>query len=585
MRLIRWIDDRGRLDWWLSALVLVIAAGDAWASRHQVGPDGISYLDVAGVVFAHGIRAGASIAWSPAYTWLVGAALDLVSPSRPHELIVVMVVNVLIVALVLVAFAWWLRELFALLRHRHARPAVPEPMLRVLAYAVLAWAILSRVTSYVVEPDMLLGAVSFAATALLMRIGRRGGSAPAWLGLGVLLGAGYLVKSGFVVPALVSAAACAVLTRGGAVRRLGALALTLGACLVVAAPFVAVLSNKEGRLELGGYGTLNYAWDVDGVTRYLNWTGGDGQFGRPVHPTLIAGSPLTFAYPSPIAGSIPVWYDPLYWYQGVRTRLVLGGQVSAIAAAVKETVRAIVVGPLILLPIPLVLLWWDRRNRLARSRNGASIRSGPWWRRALGAVADHAYLALAVAGILTYLPLLVVDRYIAVYLAILAITAFVFACAKLSRPDPAGTTVDRIVLATAVVALLTFLFAARQPAEHVAHQLAGRDAPGTTDLRVARALNRAGVGAGDGVVFVGDTNAVLNAYWARLDGARVVGNVDDANGAFWQLPSGAQASRLGLLQERSGARAAVTDESQATLSPGWIRIAGTSDSYRLLGAS
>jgi hypothetical protein len=585
--LIRWIDNRGqRLDWWLSALVLVIAAGDAWASRHQVGPDGISYLDVANVVFAHGIRAGASIAWSPAYTWIVGAALDLVHPSRPHELIVVMTVNVLIVAVVLFAFAWWLRELFALLRHRHAQPAVPEPMLRVLAYAVLAWAILSRVTSYVVEPDMLLGAVSFAATALLMRIGRRGGSARAWLGLGVLLGVGYLVKSGFVVPALVSGAACGALTRGGAVRRLGAVALTLGACVVVAAPFVAVLSNKEGRLELGGYGTLNYAWDVDGVTRYLNWTGGNGEFGRPVHPTLIAGSPLTFAYPSPVAGSIPVWYDPLYWYQGVRPRLVVSGQISAIASAVKTTLRAIVIGPLILLPIPLVLLWWDRRrNRLAWSRDAASIRSGPWWRRSLGALADHAYLALAIAGILTYLPLLVVDRYIAVYLAILAITAFLFACARLSRPDLARTTLDRVVLATAAVALLTFLFAARQPVEHVARQLAGRDAPGTNDLRVARGLARAGIGAGDGVVFVGDTNAVLNAYWARLDRVRVVGDVDDANGAFWQSSAAAQAGRLALLQARSGARAVVTDEPRAKLSRGWIPIAGTGDSYRLLRAS
>ena len=88
---------------------------------------------------------------------------------------------------------------------------ISQSILRVLAYSVLAWAVLSRVTSCVVEPDMLLGAVGFAATALLMRIGRLGGSAPEWLGLGVLLGVGYLVKSGFVVPALVACAACAVL--------------------------------------------------------------------------------------------------------------------------------------------------------------------------------------------------------------------------------------------------------------------------------------------------------------------------------------------------------------------------------------
>ena len=586
MRLIRWIEGQRRLDWWLSALVLVIAAGDAWANRHQIGPDGISYLDVATVVFAHGIRAGASIAWSPAYTWIVGAALELVRPSRPHELIVVMAVNVLIVAVVLLAFVWWLRELFALLRHRRVQLVISEPILRVLAYSVLAWAVLSRVTSSVVEPDMLLGAVGFAATALLMRIGRLGGSAPEWLGLGVLLGVGYLVKSGFVVPALVACAACAVLSTGGGVRRLGALALTLGACVCVAAPFVAVLSAKEGRLELGGYGTLNYAWDVDGVTRYLNWTGGNGEFGRPVHPTLIARAPLTFAYPSPVAGSIPAWYDPLYWFQGVKPRLVLGGQLRALASGVKGTVHTVVVGPLILLLVPLAMLWWTRRrDRSVGSRGGDDARAGPWWRLTLRALADNAYLALAVAGILTYVPLLVVDRYIAVYVAIIVITAFLFACGRLAGTGLRDTTVDRVVLATALVALVTFLFAARHPADHVARQLTGADAPGTSDLRIARALHGAGIGAGDGIVFVGDTNAVLNAYWARLDGARVVGNVDDANGEFWRLPSAAQAGRLALLQARSGARAVVTDESQAKLSPGWIRIAGTGDSYRLLGAS
>jgi hypothetical protein len=563
----------------MSALVLVIAAADAWAGRHQIGPDGISYLDVATVVFTHGIRAGASVAWSPAYTWLVGAALELVRPSRPHELVVVMAVNVLIVAVLLAAFAWWLRELFALLRHRHIQVVISEPILRVLAYSVVAWAVLSRVTSSVVEPDMLLGAVSFAATALLMRIGRLGGSAPAWLGLGGLLGVGYLVKSGFLVPALVGSAACAVLTTGGSARRLSALALTLGACVCVAAPFIAVLSAKQGRLELGGYGTLNYAWDVDGVTRYLNWTGGNGEFGRPVHRTLIARSPLTFAYPSPVAGSIPVWYDPLYWFRGVRPRLVLGGQIRALASGIEDTLHIVLVGPLILLLIPPALLWRDRLG----SRAGAT-RAGPLWRRTLRAVVDNAYLALAVVGILTYVPLLVVDRYIAVYVAIIAITAFLLACGRLARPDLPCTTVDRIALATTLVAVLTLLFAARHPVEHVAQQLLGTDAPGTSDLRIARALHRAGIGGGDGVAFVGDTDAVLRAYWARLDDVRVLANVSDADGTFWRLAPAAQNRRLALLKSRAGARAVVSDEPEARPAAGWTPIAGTSYSYRLLAS-
>ena len=583
MPLIRRIDDQRRLTWWLSAILLVIAAGDAWASRHQINPDGISYLDLANAVFAHGIRVGASIAWSPAYTWLVGAALELARPSRPHELLVVMVVNLLIVAVVLVAFAWWLRELFALLRHRGALLVLQEPILQLLAYGVLAWALLTEVTSGLVTPDMLLVAVGFAATAVLMRIARRGGGSWAWLGLGVLLGLGYLVKSGFVVPALVACAACAVLTAGGAARRIEALGLTALACVCVAAPFVAVLSSKEGRLELGDYGTLNYAWDVDGVTRYLNWTGWDGNFGRPVHPTLIATAPLTFAYAAPVAGSVPVWYDPSYWYEGIRPRLVLGGQARALASGVRTILRAVVIGPLILLLVPLLLLWRARRRDHGRPAADGSSPRARGWRRALRATADHAYLALAIAGILTYLPLLVVTRYIAAYIAILAITLFLLGCARLARPDLPRRIVDRVALVTALVGILSLVYAAVRPVDHVARQLAGADAPGTSDLRVARGLTQAGIVAGDGIAFVGDTNGVLGAYWARLDQARVVANIDDVNGSFWRMPAAARTGRLALLEAHSGARAVITDEPQARLATGWIRVPGTDDSYRLLG--
>lgn len=594
--MITWIDGRRRLAWWLAAIVLVLAAGEAWAGRHQISPDGISYLDIANVVFAHGIRAGASIAWSPVYTWLAGAVLALVGPSRPHELIVVMALNLVIVAVTLGAFSWWLRELLALLRHRAIALPVSEPIVQLVAYGVVAWAILTEVTSALVTPDMLLAAVGFAATATLIRIARLGGSPAAWIGLGILLGFGYLVKSGFVVPALFGCAACAVLTAGRGPRRLGALALTFAACVCVAAPFVAVLSSKEGKLELGDYGTLNYAWDVDGVMRYLNWTGGNGEFGRPVHPTLIASSPPTFAYASPIGGSIPVWFDPSYWYDGVRPRLVLGGQIRALAHGIKDTVRAVVVGPLILLLIPLGLLWLDRRRRHPGDppEEASGIRAGSRSRRqrlgALRAVGDHAYLAVALVGVLTYLPLLVVTRYIAAYLAILAITGFLLGCAWLAgpasrRPGPRGRTTDRVALATVAVAIVTLAFAAWRPVDHVARQLAESDAPGTSDVRVAHALGRAGIGSGAGVAFVGESGGVLSSYWARLDRARVVGNVEDSGDAFWRLPPAAQAARLALLRARSGARAVVTDEPQARLSAGWVPIAGTGDSYRLLGGS
>jgi hypothetical protein len=586
LRLIHWIERRRRLDWWLSALVLVIAAGDAWAGRHHTNADGISYLDLGDTVFAHGIKAAANVTWSPAYSWILGAALKLVGPSRPHELVVVMAVNLVILAVLLGVFAWWLRELFALLRARGARPLISKPLLVLLAYAVLAWAVLLEVTVSVVTPDMLLAVAGFAATAILMRIARLGGSPGSWVGLGVVAGLGYLTKSGFIAPALVACGACAVMTSGGTPRRLLALALTAGACLVVAVPFIAVLSSKEGRLEISSNGTLNYAWNVDGVTLYLNWTGGNGEFGRPAHPTLIATSPNTFAYAAPIAGSIPLWYDPSYWYQGVHTKFVLGGQVSAASAAIRDTLHIVLIGPLILLLIPVGMLWRARRRDPGSVPDRGPATGAGWSLRGAWRVVErYAFLALPLVGIVVYLPLHTEGRFIGAYVAILAITWFMVACGWRRWDGASSAAINRLAVATAAVAAVTFAYAAIRPADHVAVQMAGNDAPGTADLRVARALTRAGIRPGDGIGFLGDGGGVLSAYFARLDRARMVGNINDADGAFWRLSSDAQTARLALLRAHSGARVIVTDESAARAAPGWLPISGTPDFYRLVDGS
>ncbi len=581
-RTLRWLESQRRLAWWLSAIVLLLALGDAWAGRHSINPDGISYLDLGNTVFAHGIKAGASVAWSPAYIWIVGAAVKIFSPSRPHELILVMAVNLAIVGVLLVAFAWWLSELFALLRQRGFGPLIPESLLVLLAYAIVAWAILLGVTVTAVTPDMLLALWAFTAGALLMRIARLGGSALAWVGLGVVLGLGYLTKAGFVFPLVVACAAAAVLTRGSGARRMIALAVTFAACLCVAAPFIAVLSSKEGRLEVGSYGTLNYAWNVDGVTMFTNWTGGNGEFGRPLHPTLIASSPETFAYASPIAGSIPLWYDPVYWYAGVHAKPLVGRQVRTTAQSIIDTLHFAFVGPLILLFAPVLMLWYTRRRdhdaHPARDAAEPPSRSARAWT----AIRRHAYLALPVAGIVTYFPLITLRRYIAAYIAMLAITWFMVVCGWRRREGVSNPMVDWLALATAVVAVITFAYASFWPLYDVGKQLAGRDAPGTVDLRVARALTRAGIGPGDGIAFVGEAAGVPRAYYARLDRARVVGNINDSGGAFWRLDSTAQTDRLSLLQTRSGARVAVSDETQARSASGWTPIAGTTFSYRRL---
>jgi hypothetical protein len=254
--------------------------------------------------------------------------------------------------------------------------------------------------------------------------------------------------------------------------------------------------------------------------------------------------------------------------------------VKATAHAVTHTLHIALLGPLILLLVPIVMLW--RARGRARGTQAKTDGSASRFSRALRASARHAYLALPIVGIVTYLPLHTEARFIAGYLAILAITGFMLACGWRRWEGAPRAILDRIALATALVAALTFAYAAIKPLDHVAVQLAGHDAPGTTDLRVARALTRAGIGPGDGIAFLGDPAGVPRAYFARLDQARVVGNINDPGGTFWGLTPAAQTSRLALLRGRSGARVVVSDEAKARSAPGWVPVAGTEDSYRLL---
>ena len=556
----------------MSAAILVLAAADCWATRNEVFPDGISYLDVGDTVFTHGFQAGANAYWSPAYGWLLGAVLAFAEPSRSDELLLVKAVNLAIVALVLAAFGFWLRELLTLLRRTGSAPVVREQTQVLLAYAILAIAVLYEITAGNVTPDLPLAAIAFTATGLLVRIARLGGAPAIWLALGVTVGIGYLVKAAFLLPAAVACLTCAFLTRGSAARRGLALVVPTAACVVVAAPHVIALSSKEGQLTLGESGALNYAWDVDRVTPFLNWQGGDGSYGRPVHPTRrIARSPPTFVYPRPVRGSVPVWYDPYYWYRGVEPRFEWAGQARALAASTFWFLFVLFASTLFLLLVPIVLLARPpRRHR-------------PRWRL----LAQHAYLAVPAVGILSYWPIHVRahpagGRYIAGYLVMLAVGGYALLCAERSRSGLDRRTIARAELATLLVAGIMGAYAAARPVYHVVREAAGADAFGTSDLRVAAALRADGIRPGNGLAYVGDRTGPTFAYWARLARARVVANVEDEHGAFWRLPAARRARLLAALRAESGARAIVTSAAAARRSAGWLPVRGTAYSYRRL---
>ncbi len=138
--------------------------------------------------------------------------------------------------------------------------------------------------------------------------------------LGLLLGLGYLAKTAmlpFAIIFLVSMFAVAFKQR----RRKSLLVCTFLGSLLVSLPFVAALSAKMNRITIGDSGKLNQAWYVSGV-RPMNrhWQGDGPDYSNAQHPTRkLLNSPELYEFATPIPGTYPVWYDPVYWYAGMRT--------------------------------------------------------------------------------------------------------------------------------------------------------------------------------------------------------------------------------------------------------------------------
>ena len=100
--------------------------------------------------------------------------------------------------------------------------------------------------------------------------------------LGVVVGAAILSRAALVALAPVVAVLLAARVPPGS-RRRASLAFLLGVVCTFGV-FVAALSHDEQRWTLGDTGRLNYAWFVNGVTRYVHWQGEPAGSGVAVHP-------------------------------------------------------------------------------------------------------------------------------------------------------------------------------------------------------------------------------------------------------------------------------------------------------------
>jgi hypothetical protein len=466
---------------------ILVAAMVAWNCRFHTNADGLSYLEM-GANAVRGDWRGLLIPnWSPLYPALVSLVLAVFRPSLAWEIPAVHVLNWVIFVFAAGCFRFFLGNWFRL---RGVGRSEGFAIKAAFAYALFTGTGLTLMR--LMTPDLLVAAFAYLAAGLCSKLSLEGATWRRYALLGAALGAGYYAKAPFIPLSVVLLALLTLFPPAGGRRRLVA---TAGAFLAVVAPYVALLSFEQHRLTFGEAGRLNYAWYVNQAP--YPWEGLPAGTGVPAHPPRVLRSqPLVFEFGYPLTATYPLWYNPTYWSEGLRTRIDFR-QIAANSGR-----QLLLYARWFALSGPLwagaAILWKVRRRRRARSAADARDRFLWIW---------------PLAALLMYL--VHVDfRYIAPFLVLLWLALY-------GRVWDGGMPRLRaaILAAAGCVTLIPPVMAIEWRGQTPEF------------LEAARGLNRLGIGGGSAIAVAG---SAFDAFYARAAGVRIVAQVCDAD-RFWDF--------------------------------------------------
>lgn len=537
------------------SLVLVLGLLNVWARRNDVTPDSISYIEIGWATAQGGLHEIVNAYWSPLYPFLLSLIFHYLRPSVQWEFTAAHLLNLAIYVASFAAFELFLKEL------NLQREAAGQPVgkyLPVSARTMWIWGCIFFLwSSYFwlgpvwVTPDLCVSLLVYLATALLLRIRDRRGSWLVFTGLGAVLGLGYLAKAAMFPLAFVFLFSAFWLTRtagasifAGGIRTLLAVVVFVGFAL----PFVLALSEAKGRPTFGDSGSISYTEYIDRATKTVHWQGEPAGTGKPAHPTRrIFSDPAVFEFAAPVQGSYPPWYDPSYWYDGVRPHFSVSGQAWALFRASNLYLKIFSKSGALWVVVVAILV--VRRRLLG------------WGRSSFG-----AWLAFlpSVAALVMYALVLVEFRYVAPF----ALMLLMWVLSRMKIATGAGPLLVRRfhIIVVLAPALAVGWAVARDLYDVVRNK-------SYEPWVVAQRLHEMGIPPGTDFGYIGTG---LDAYWAHLAGVRIIVEIPDAQQSRFIGADAARRQKVLALLSSSGAKAVITKNAAAANSvDGWRPIPGT----------
>ena len=544
---------RLRLLFW--CLAIALGALEVWAHRNEVNPDSISYIERAEAAAQGDWHALVGGYWSPLYPLLLSVGIRLFHPAIYWEFTFVHMVNLVLYLGDLFCFEIFLKELLAARRTDSGLDKglwpVPEKIVWIWGYLLFLWNSQFWLSPAMVNPDIIVAGLVYLATALLLRLYQGKGTWLLFAGLGVALGVAYLAKTA-MFPISFAFLACGFLllgrTAGSYPHALARSVLATAVFLSVASPLIVALSKEKHRVTLGDSGAIAYAELVNGARMWTHWEGEPPGTGSPAHATRkVLANPPIYEFAEPIAGSYPPWYDPSYWYEGIRPHFSWKGQLWVLFRSANSYLRLFSrSGALYVVFLALIV----QVGKAGKWDWGGSRISLVW--------------LPSLAALTMYALVLVEQRYVSPFAVTLI--EWVLTSTRFSASKAAA-----LRKRTAPVVVLAWVLAMAWPVTRdLRDTLANRP---YEPWEVAVGLHKMGIPPG---ARVGSIGTGLSAYWAHLAGVQIIAEVPERDQTSFSSADPTRKEEALRKFSELGARVVVMKNSSAAQSmEGWRKVAGT----------
>ena len=560
------------LRWILTAAALcaTLIIPIAWdSSQNWIFPDSISYLDMASDAVHGSLSVLVKNAyWGPAYPAALALMMAVFRPALADELRAAYVVHWILYLFATACFSVFWVSLFRWLRDNAwkelAQDSTMEAAWLCFGYGFFFLVNMNQ-TLWYLTPDMLLQGTVYLSAAFAIRLFLPGSSWKHSAALGLCLGLGYLTKSAMFPAALFLLGILFLRPpQGGLGPRHSLIAM---ACFfLMAAPLVLSLSLEKHRFTFGDSGKLNYAMVVGDVPYCAGWTGQNPAYGVPLHaPRKINDYPVILEFRTPVSGTLPLWYDASYWYEGLRVPISLERQLAGFLRPFKQvhTTQSIFLAFVLALS-PLSLL--SSRARALICEGGIRL-----------------WILIVWPGMvcLMYAMVLFTMRYVVGYLVLAALGFVSIGLQCLSRNTRVRALFGASLLlaAVALLHLRPVVGATLHPADSgLLTREQGRD-NAASSAAVARELGRLGIRPGDEISALGHT---LDCYYARLAGVRIVAQIWEDPDQIVDLRADQVLNVLAKLKQL-GVKALVSRGKPGFMNDnGWVPVARTDVYVRIL---